>query len=150
MTAVEGCFACDLAAGRVSLPGGRLHETEHWLVEHCVGPLGVGTLIVKPRSHVVHVSELSDEEASELGPLLRRTAAVVTKLSKPDQVYVCLWSHKGGVPVHIHFVIQPVTTEQRNRHGGGAYLQAAMFEADEMPPPQEVEMFAERARAAFA
>lgn len=26
-----------------------IHETTHWLVEHCVGPLGLGTLIVKPR-----------------------------------------------------------------------------------------------------
>jgi diadenosine tetraphosphate (Ap4A) HIT family hydrolase len=147
---MEGCFACDLAEGRVPLPGGSIHATDHWLVEHCVGPLGVGTLIVKPRRHVVHVSELGEEEASELGPLLRKTASVVTELMQPDQVYVCLWSHRGGVPVHIHFVVQPVTSGQRNRLGGGAYLQAAMFEENEMPPVDEVDRFAERARVAFA
>lgn len=38
------CTACDLAAGTLPLPGGRIHETTHWLVEHCVGPLGLGTL----------------------------------------------------------------------------------------------------------
>lgn len=150
MRTVERCFACDLAEGRVELPGGRIHETEHWLVEHCVGPLGVGTLIVKPRRHVVHVADLTSNESSELGPLLQRTASVVDALSNPDQVYVCLWSHKGGTPVHIHFVIQPVTTEQRNLLGGGARLQAAMFDADEMPPADEVDAFAERARLAFA
>ena len=150
MTAIEGCRACDLAEGRVELPGGRIHETDQWLVEHCVGPLGVGTLIVKPRRHVVHVAELNENEAAELGPLLQRTAAIVAALASPDQVYVCLWSHQGGVPVHIHFVVQPVTTEQRNRLGGGARLQASMFDTDEMPARDAVEAFSEQARSAFA
>ncbi len=147
---VEGCLACDLADGRTPLPGGVIHETERWLVERCVGPLGVGTLIVKPKRHVVHVWQLDAEEAHELGPLLRDASLIVARLTSPDQVYVCLWSPKGGVPVHIHFVVQPVTMEQRNRHGGGAHLQAAMFAAGELPPAQDVQFFADRARAAFA
>lgn len=150
MTGVEGCLACDLADGRTPLPGGVIHETGRWLVEHCVGPLGVGTLIVKPKRHFVHVADLDGEEAEELGPLLQRTASIVMTLASPDQVYVCLWSHQGGTPVHIHFVVQPVTTEQRNRLGGGAYLQAAMFHANELPDPGAVAAFAERARSAFA
>lgn len=147
---LEGCLACDLAEGRLPLPGGRIHETEHWLVEHCVGPLGVGTLIVKPKRHVVHVWELAEDEALELGPLLRVSSSVVSELTSPDQIYVCLWSHQGGIPGHIHFVLQPVTAEQRARLGGAATLQAAMFEAGELPPAGEVEELAERARAAFA
>ena len=147
---VEDCLACDLAAGRLPLPGGVIHETELWLVEHCVGPLGVGTLIVKPKRHVVHVWELTGAEAAELGPLLRETTSVVASLTQPDQIYVCLWSHEGGVPVHIHFVVQPVTKEQRERYGGGARVQVAMFDAQVPPPSGEVEALAERARAAFA
>src|SRR6185503_1191241 len=61
MDDVVGCLACDLTNGRQSAPGGRLEETAHWVVEHCVGPLGVGTLIVKPLRHVEHVAELSAE-----------------------------------------------------------------------------------------
>lgn len=147
---VQGCLACDLAEGRIPLPGGVIYESRHWFVEHCVGPLGVGTLIVKPKRHVVHVAGLEGDEAAELGPLLQRTAAVVTELSSPDQVYVCLWSHQGGTPVHIHFVVQPVTSEERDRLGGGAYLQAAMFEANELPGTGAVSAYAARARAAFA
>jgi len=147
---IEGCLACDLAAGRIPLPGGVIHESAHWLVEHCVGPLGVGTLIVKPKRHVVHVWELDAGEATELGPLLRDASDVVARLIEPDQVYVCLWSHHGGAPVHIHFVIQPVTIEQRNRLGGGPDLQSAMFAAGEFPAHGDVEAFAGRARRAFA
>jgi len=146
---VEGCLACDLAAGRLPLPGGVIHATELWLVEHCVGPLGVGTLIVKPKRHVVHVWELTGAEAAELGPLLRETASVVASLTQPDQVYVCLWSHQGGVPVHIHFVVQPVTREQRERYGGGARVQVAMFDANVAPSVDDVETFATTARKVF-
>ncbi|MFL6056322.1 MAG: hypothetical protein ACJ72W_25995, partial [Actinoallomurus sp.] len=83
-------------------------------MEHCVGPLGVGplgvgTLMVKPLRHVVHVAHLDEAESAALGPLLRRTAAVVTEVVRPEQVYVCLWSHAGGVPGHIHFIVQPVS-----------------------------------------
>jgi hypothetical protein len=55
----DQCLACALAAGRLPLPGGRIFRTEFWLVEHCVGPLGLGTLIVKPERHVTAVAGLS-------------------------------------------------------------------------------------------
>ena len=83
-------MACDLAEGKLPLPGGRLHETTHWVVEHCVGPLGLGTLIVKPRRHVTSVSDLTDDEASELGPLLRTASLVAGELVPAEQVYNCL------------------------------------------------------------
>ena len=143
-----GCLACDLAEGRRPLPGGVLHDSGRWLVEHCVGPLGVGTLIVKPRRHVLHVAELDDGETAELGPLLRRTAAVVTELTGAEQVYVCLWSHAGGLPVHIHFVVQPVTSETKEEWGAlGPALQREMFVRGDSPDPAAVEAFASRARS---
>ena len=51
------CYACRLIEGAAPLPGGRIHVTEHWVVEHCTGPLGVGTMIVKPFRHCLHVGE---------------------------------------------------------------------------------------------
>jgi diadenosine tetraphosphate (Ap4A) HIT family hydrolase len=147
---VEGCLACDLAEGRLPLPGGVIHETDNWFVEHTVGPLSLGTLILKPKRHVTRVSELTDDEAAELGPLLRRSAAVVDELVKPEQVYTCLWSHAGGTPVHIHYVVFPATRELMDEHGDyGPHLQVAMFDAGITPPEAEVEAFADRARPAF-
>ena len=144
----DECMACDLARGNIELPGGLIHRTTHWLVEHCIGPLGVGTLIVKPERHVMHVADLSDEEADELGALLRTTSAVVTALTNPAQVYVCLWSHS---PCHIHFVVQPVDDELMDRVAAhGPKLQVAMFESDPAPDRAAVEAFAVAARAEFA
>ncbi len=83
----------------------------------------------------------------ELGPLLQRATAALEELTEPDQVYVGLWSHAGGRPVHIHFVVQPVTRELMDEIGVfGPHLQVAMFDRDEPPPKAEVERFADRAR----
>ena len=110
----------------------------------------MGTLIVKPKRHVVHVWELDPEEAAELGPLLRRVTAAVAELTEPDQVYVDLWSHAGGKPVHIHWVVQPVSRQLMGEIGDyGPHLQVAMFDANAPPPRDEVVAFAERARAAL-
>ena len=146
---VVGCIACDLTAGREPLPGGVIVDTGLWRVEHTVGPLGVGTLIVKPIRHVLHVADLTAEEAAELGPLLREATSLVTALLQPEQVYVCLWSHAGGVPGHIHFVVQPVSRELMDRYPGpphGPMLQVAMFEAREPLDENGVKAFCDRAR----
>jgi|Deesub1362A_J573_1020465.scaffolds.fasta_scaffold02434_8 diadenosine tetraphosphate (Ap4A) HIT family hydrolase len=144
---MEGCLACDLTSGRLDLPGGRIYATSHWVVEHCIGPLGVGTLIVKPLRHCVHVWELTDEETRELGPLLRRVAATIWAILKPDQVYVCLWSHAGWKPGHLHFVLQPSWNHLQQEHRSpGPFLQVDMFEANVQPPCEEIKAFAAKAR----
>jgi diadenosine tetraphosphate (Ap4A) HIT family hydrolase len=141
----DACLACELIAGVRQPPGGAIHETGEWRVEHCVGPLGIGTLIVKPIRHVLHVADLTESEAAELGPLLWRAAQVVSELSRPAQVYVTLWS---SGPVHVHWVVQPVTSDQEAGARGPA-LQAAMFAAGAALDHREAARYAERARAAW-
>jgi diadenosine tetraphosphate (Ap4A) HIT family hydrolase len=133
-----GCLACE-----ADPPGGVILDTGHWRVEHTFGSLGVGTLIVKPRRHVLHVGELHDDEAAELGPLLRDVSRVAQELGDADQVYVCLWSHADGVPHHIHFVVQPV---RAGTTPYGPWLQVALFERGEPPDPTTAAEVAGRAR----
>lgn len=144
---MEGCLACDLTEGRREPPGGCIFENASVRVEHSVGPLGVGTLIVKPRRHLLHVADLTEIEASELGVALRNAAEVITKLLAPDQTYVCLWSHTGREPVHIHWVVQPVTTAEMAQRGThGPALQAAMFAEGAMLDEADAAAFAASAR----
>jgi diadenosine tetraphosphate (Ap4A) HIT family hydrolase len=150
MVDVETCLACDLTAGRLPLPGGLIHETTRWRVEHCVGPLCVGTLLVKPKRHVTRVAKLTAEEANEQGPLLRLCAIVVDRLLEPEQIYVCLWSHTSGEPVHLHYVVQPISRRLMDDFGAyGPRLQAQQFTRAETPPGPEVVLFADKARRAF-
>jgi diadenosine tetraphosphate (Ap4A) HIT family hydrolase len=145
------CMACQLSSGELALPGGHIFRTRSWLVEHCVGPLGLGTLIVKPERHVTSVADLSGDEAAELGPLLRRASLVASRLVEADQVYNCLWSHAGGEPVHIHYVVQPVTKEQMSAFAAhGPNLQVAMFSAGSSPDSADVEHVSTLARRYFS
>lgn len=151
METVAGCLACDLLVGVRPLPGGRLAEAPGWVVEHTVGPLGLGTLVVKPVRHVVHVAELNDDESGALGPLLRRVTAAVTEVVRPEQVYVCLWSHAGGVPGHLHFVVQPVTRAVMARFDAfGPALQMAIFREGAVPDESDVEAICEQLRTVLS
>jgi diadenosine tetraphosphate (Ap4A) HIT family hydrolase len=131
------CYACRLTEGAEPMPGGRIHATAHWVVEHCTGPLGVGTLIVKPFRHCLTVADLTAAETQEIGPLLQQAAQAVTRA---EQVYVCAWSHGGWQPVHLHFVVQPAWNRWREDYDRpGPSVQAAMFQAGNAPPVAEVE-----------
>ncbi len=148
---VPSCLACDLISGASPLPGGSIARTDHWAVEHCIGPLGVGSLVVKPLRHVVHFADLEIGEVAEIGPLLHQTAQAVTELAESEQVYVCLWSHADRRPGHIHFVVQPVSAEDMGRFDAhGPALQLAMFESSDLPAEEDVEQFARRARSWFS
>lgn len=141
------CLACDLAEGRRPLPGGLIFAADAWRVEHCVGPFGVGTLIVKPQRHVESLAGLTREESKSLGPLLRLTANVVQRVTDAQQVYACLWSHG---PVHIHFVVQPEIKDVVAKLGTwGPMLQAAMAQNGSRPSAKAVEDVATRARHEF-
>ncbi|MFE6165641.1 HIT family protein [Streptomyces sp. NPDC056486] len=147
------CLACGLTDGTVPLPGGTLLRTAYWTVEHCVGALGVGTLVVKPLRHITGVHELDTAESAGLGPLITRVTAAVRAAvgDECEQVYVCLWSHAGRVPGHIHFVVQPARTPDVDRHGGayGPALQMAMLADGALPEPGAVEEFCGRVRRAL-
>ena len=150
-TDVPGCLGCDLLAGRRELPGGVIRQTGHWLVQHVLGPLNLGTLIVAPRLHVVSVADLDLGAAEELGRVLRDASRMLEALCEPEQVYVCQWSHGESARKHLHFVVQPVTADVVRAFDGrrSEQLQAAMMATDHHAPPELVEAFCERARRWF-
>jgi diadenosine tetraphosphate (Ap4A) HIT family hydrolase len=147
------CLACALVDDPSGVPGGRIATTRAWVVEHCVGPLGVGTVIVKPARHVTHLADLEADEAIELGLLLKAVPAAVARWagheSDPSaQVYACLWSHAGREPGHVHFVIQPVDTPAMKTLGAhGPALQVQLFERGASPDPKAAAAAATSIRA---
>lgn len=147
MPDMTDCLACDLTSGKTDLPGGVVLQTELWALEHCIGSLGVGTLILKPLRHCIGLWDLTDAEAAELGPLTRTAVSAIKSLTDADQVFSNLWSFSGGEAGHIHYVLQPVTKVLRDRAGkSGPFIQTALFEANELPDPDAVHEFCDRAR----
>jgi ATP adenylyltransferase len=148
---MTGCLGCDLLAGRRDLPGGIVHQTTSWVVNHVLGPMNLGTLIVGPREHIVAVADLGDTAAAELGPLLRDTARVVEALCRPEQTYVSLWSHGAATREHLHIAVQPVTAAVVARYGGlrSEQLQARMLASGDQPDTADIQRFCDRARELF-
>ena len=148
---VTGCLGCDLLSGRRFLPGGIVHQTGSWVVNHVVGSMNLGTLIVGPREHVVAVADLNESAAAELGPLLRDTARVVEALCQPEQTYVCLWSHGASARKHLHIAVQPVTAAVVARYDGlrSEKLQARMMASGDQPDAAAVDQFCDQARELF-
>jgi diadenosine tetraphosphate (Ap4A) HIT family hydrolase len=148
----DACMACDLVAHPDKVAGGRVADLGTWVVEHCIGPLGVGTMVVKPFRHVVQLADLDPTEVADLGPALRDVADAVTKAATergeaPSQVYTCLWSHAGRRPGHVHFVVQPVTRALTDRFDAhGPELQMRMFQANEAMDPAAMAAASDRVR----
>jgi ATP adenylyltransferase len=152
MQHLAGCLGCEIAAGQRAVPGGVVHQTRCWIVNHAIGRLNLGTLIVAPREHVVAIADLDDVAAAELGPLLRDVARVAEVLCRPEQTYVCVWSHGRTERRHLHILVQPVTTALVAQYGGlrSEQLQARLMTAAEPPDPAEVERFCADARRHLA
>ena len=102
---MEGCLACDATAGRIEVPGGMIAQTKHWHADHCIGPFGVGAVVVKTREHVESLWALSDEAAAELGPFLRRVSGAIVEGLGAERTYLTMWVDKP--PLHVHMVIYP-------------------------------------------
>jgi diadenosine tetraphosphate (Ap4A) HIT family hydrolase len=102
---VEGCLACDVLAGRVEVPGGTIDETEHWHVDHCLGPFGVGAVVVKTKEHVEDLWRLPDGAAAELGPFLERISGAIVDGLGAERAYLTMWVDKP--PLHVHMVVYP-------------------------------------------
>ena len=146
-----GCIACDLTHGRSDLPGGRIFTTNYWVVEHCVGPFPIGTLILKPIRHILHVAELTPGEATELGPLLHLVSSCIQALTSSNQVFNCLKSHGRGIPSHIHYVMQPAWADDHVKYGGsGPALQVGQARALTSPEAKLVKEFSQRSIDWFA
>jgi diadenosine tetraphosphate (Ap4A) HIT family hydrolase len=149
-------MACDLVEHPEDVPGGRVASIGGWVVEHCIGPLGIGAMVVKPARHVVHLGDLNADEVADLGPALTLVARAVGLASSdagepPSQIYSCLWSHADRKPGHIHFVVQPVGEALMRRFDAhGPDLQMRMFKADEPMDTNLMAAAADRVRGHLA
>jgi len=86
----------------------RILRTEHWDVVHAFGTSLEGWLVLVVRRHLTAVADLSDEEAVELGPLLKRVSAAVQEVLDCDKTYVVqLAEHPQHPHVHVHVIPRP-------------------------------------------
>lgn len=128
------CLTCAFGENPPEELGGRVFETGHWRIEHSVGPVPEGSMVLVLRRHIPRLGELNEEEAAEMGRLQVALSGAIEKVTKAYRVYVSLWNEGSN---HVHWVFMPVTAELRQKFGGlkASRLQAAMKEANYSPDP---------------
>ena len=113
------------------MPGGVIAETLSWRADHCLGPFGVGAVVVKTKTHLEDFWRLPDQEAGELGPLLRDLSDAIIEALGAERVYLTMWV--DSLPHHVHLVLYPRYPADDKR-ALGLQLQRRV---EGPPPPNE-------------
>ena len=122
--AATPCLTCDLVrrrdAGAAPL-WDSIHRTTHWDLVHSYNTSLPGWLVLVARRHVVAIDALSDEEAAELGVLLRRVSAALRHVTGCAKTYVVQFAEQAEHP-HVHFHVIPRLADQpAERRGPGVF-----------------------------
>ncbi len=102
------CETCTLVArrDRGEAPAwDSILRTESWDLAHASGSALEGWLVLATRRHVPVVADLSDNEAAELGPLLRRVSRALRDTIGCPKTYVAQFAeHPLHQHVHVHVI----------------------------------------------
>lgn len=108
------CKTCELIAARDAGTAplwDSIHRTAHWDVVHSYNTALPGWLVVVARRHLEAIDELADEEAAELGVLLRRTSLALKAITGCLKTYVIQFAEAAEHP-HVHFHVIPRMADQ--------------------------------------
>ena len=108
------CKTCELIARRdagITPLWDCIHRTQFWDVVHSYNTALPGWLVLVARRHIEAIDELTDEEAVELGILLRRVSLALKEVTGCLKTYVIQIAEAAEHP-HVHFHIIPRMANQ--------------------------------------
>lgn len=107
------CVFCGIGAGEV--PSVMVDETPDTLSFMDINPINPGHLLTIPRRHAVELSDLEEDEVTRLFASVRRMAARVRAVLRPDGVnlFMANGAAAGQTVFHVHVHTIP------RRHGDG-------------------------------
>jgi len=118
------CFTCTQEANDQLPQRERVWRVPGWRVAHSFNSSLPGWVVVVPTRHVESFEELSTEEASVLGELLRDLTVALKSVTGCQKTYVILLAEAEGF-THMHFHVVPrMENLPSDRRGTGifAYL----------------------------
>ena len=116
---MQGCKTCELIARRDEGDAplwDEIMRTPFWDVVHNYETSLPGWLVLVVRRHLSAIDELTEEEALELGSLLRKTSLALREVVGCEKTYVIQFAEHPKHP-HVHFHIVP---HMGSAHGGHA------------------------------
>ena len=82
-----------------------VHETAHWRVNHRVGCLVPGYLMVGAKSpDAIELSDLTVAAQREIGSILAQATRILRADLGAERVYVGRYGHDAGYTVHFHVI----------------------------------------------
>ena len=100
------CFICRKHNGlEATPPGGYIYEDSHWIVCHAPANLGpLGTLFIESKRHFLDYAEMTDEESSTLGNVMKKIYVALRLHTNAERIYQVTLI--DGVP-HFHTWLVP-------------------------------------------
>ena len=108
------CYTCELTAQRdagQAPPWDSILRTRYWDVVHSYNTSLRGWLVLVARRHMAAISEMTEEEAVELGSLIRRVSLALQETTGCLKTYVIQFAEHPDHP-HVHFHIVPRMPDQ--------------------------------------
>lgn len=106
---MSNCYTCELLAQRDAGTAplwDNIYRTQLWDVVHSYNTALSGWLVLVVRRHIESIDQLTAEEASELGCLLRDVSQALKEITGCQKTYVIQFAEAAGHP-HVHFHVVP-------------------------------------------
>jgi hypothetical protein len=100
-----GCGTCERGAE------GALWSNERWVVRPLSEPSGLPAVVFLETREHVDFPDLSDDLATELGPLLLKVQRAIFAIGDIGNVHVCRWGD-GSEHCHVWFMARPARVPQ--------------------------------------
>ncbi len=108
------CLTCELVRRRDESHAplwDSIYRTNYWDLVHSYNTSLPGWLVLIAHRHLEAIDELTDEEAAELGVLLRQTSAALKEVTGCVKTYVIQFAEAAEHP-HVHFHVIPRMADQ--------------------------------------
>lgn len=120
MTNNGNCHSCERIALRDSGDAefwDNIFRSQYWDVVHSYNTSLPGWLVIIARRHIEAIDELTEEEAIELGLLIRNLSIALRSVTNCAKTYVVQFAEAAEHP-HVHFHVVPRMADQpANRRG---------------------------------
>jgi diadenosine tetraphosphate (Ap4A) HIT family hydrolase len=115
-----GCHTCQIIRrrdeGEVPM-WDSIHRTPYWDVAHAYDTALLGWVVLVARRHIAAVDEMTEDEAVEMGKLVRQISAALKEHLGCLKTYVMQFAEAPGHS-HVHFHIVPRMIDQPEDHKG--------------------------------
>lgn len=117
---MDTCYTCDLIQQRdagVAPLWDCIYRAQFWDLVHSYNTSLLGWLVLVSRRHIAAIDEMTDDEAIELGKMLRQVSRALKVVAKCSKTYVVQFAEASSHQ-HVHFHVIPRMYDQPEDYKG--------------------------------